>query len=320
MAAEVSEFISLYVRNSKMFPLPFHATINNLGLLQICTVIYQCIREQRWVPKPDPPQNPWIKQFKIHLVLYNIFYIAEIIFTDMLNQFPCMVAHHIVAILLFCRYIVEFQAVCVLTISPYLFHAAYWTIGMGAVSPLLMMYNVMVMVVVWAGFYHKFGSRIAKKLLVQQRQREGIDKDHSKGQIGAPSSHTGPNLEDIADAYDWPVSYILLYLPLSELAVNMVTFCWSYGGQRLCPGGIDQHTWWDLMRVIARVGIYATGFLLLIWASAQVGVRIKSGIWSKAPRKHDRDERLEAHARTQEAYNKALRQRAQSAIAGLTRD
>ncbi|TPX71719.1 hypothetical protein SpCBS45565_g00792 [Spizellomyces sp. 'palustris'] len=173
-----------------MLPTRYHAVVNGFGLLQISIALAHCFSKRRYFPAESPVSFRFVSQFRLHLVLYIIFYTFELIQTDIIRSFTNMALHHLIAIVIFAGFLSEFNTVSVITLTPFLFHALYWTVGYGRVYHLLALYNLALLV----DFVLLLTNNLSKRKFCAS------------------------------------VSYRLLACVLAEINVNAFTYCWNYSG------------------------------------------------------------------------------------------
>ncbi|KAI8822958.1 uncharacterized protein EV422DRAFT_522828 [Fimicolochytrium jonesii] len=179
-----------------MFPRTAQIAHNTLGLLQLSLALLQCLRERRFLPTASRLTSRYSLQLRYHFHIYIAFYILELVFSDVVTEFPNMAVHHIVAIAIFLGALSDFGSLSAITLVPFLLHAVFWTLGQGVSFTLLAVYNM------------GFGCIIL--LLVANNTRP-------------------PHRRWFA-----PVAWPVVTMGGLEVCVNYVTYCLDYEGVR-CP-------------------------------------------------------------------------------------
>ncbi|KAI9145088.1 hypothetical protein BKA69DRAFT_661743 [Paraphysoderma sedebokerense] len=80
--------------------------------------------------------------FNLYLILHSIFYMAELLFAQILTEYTSMAIHHIIALSIFYMTFVTPSLLSFSTILPYWLHSLYWCVGGGKDRVnLLILYN-----------------------------------------------------------------------------------------------------------------------------------------------------------------------------------
>jgi hypothetical protein len=106
--------------------------VNEIWFAQTLVSIIYCIHENRLVCQEKPSNNIMINQFKFMLITNFIWYVAELLITQMSTRLVSLAIHHVVALPIFIMGLMEPQAFSIIYLSPYIWHQLYYL----TISPL----------------------------------------------------------------------------------------------------------------------------------------------------------------------------------------
>ena len=112
-----------------MFNSSYHYILNYFCFAQVIIGMVASIYHGRITPKSKAPESWWIKQFNILIFFHGLFYIVELLVTQMTLKFSNMAIHHLVALAIFYVFLDENTNLSFLTMLPFFFHALYWVSG-----------------------------------------------------------------------------------------------------------------------------------------------------------------------------------------------
>jgi hypothetical protein len=125
-----------------MFPQAWHVATNLVFLVQTFICILYFFKRNIFLPVAHHGDYHMEEiQFRGMLIFHCMFYVAELVLTDIISDFTSMSVHHILAIVIFLCMFYEPDTICVFSLLPYALHMVYWVTG-GENEYLLFFYNI----------------------------------------------------------------------------------------------------------------------------------------------------------------------------------
>ncbi|KAI9090459.1 hypothetical protein DFS34DRAFT_371563 [Phlyctochytrium arcticum] len=209
-----------------IFPERIHDAFNRLWFIQSLLCMLDCLKQRRILPDPSPPTiSLFNSQFRLHLLSHTIFYVVELVLTNMVMGFTNMACHHLVALGIFYSIWAEWNSISAVVILPFMLHAWLWVWSGGTSWFILSMYN-------WA--------LLAAGLALLSNNAYYAAKF---GKDAAPIRWMG-----------------LPGLCIFEVGVNAFTYCWSYYG-KYCPT-LDTDSFPEAVRLIGLISLTLAALVL----------------------------------------------------------
>ncbi|TPX68933.1 hypothetical protein SpCBS45565_g02815 [Spizellomyces sp. 'palustris'] len=225
-------------RHEPIYPESYHHPLNVLWFCQSLAALLQTLRTRRFLPSPKPPQNSLLtNQFRLHLITHTIFYILELVFTDMMHSFTSMAVHHAFGMLIFGWLWIEWEGMSTVVLIPFVLHAWFWVWSIGTSWILLSVYNWAFLAVGMALFANNtvYAVNYGRKMV--------------------------------------PISWIgVPLLSIVEVGVNAFTYCWSYWGY-YCPE-VRPRGWREAFILVGGITAILAACVL---ASVLTTIRLMSG-------------------------------------------
>ncbi|KAJ3227542.1 hypothetical protein HDU81_006687 [Chytriomyces hyalinus] len=243
-----------------------HIALNQVFLASTLAALGWCIQQRRFVHLPPRPntdrtllRSPFVSQFQLQLATHFVFYTVELFATDLVNEFPSMAVHHVVALGIFFVYINDAGTTSVTTLflfwvllpivedQPHYYYA------------LLTAYNTVLHAVGIVCLLNSF-TLVAWDRLAHSFKPDSNERVHSSSKPYKPLiCSTSP--------------HILGFLAILEACVNYYSYCDHYNGTVCPPEGYFAAMATGIF-VFSCAAAWVGSFLMVLEGCAPVGVML----------------------------------------------